>query len=196
MSSPLTHLMGRGEELQQSWQCVTKCPPPPPWTCLNGADCSNEAGRTRQSTEEQRKRPGWMCQSPVLWGGGGTLVLGLKDGELGTDWGHSGTLETGTIVPRLGLGGRLVSLGRWEVWWQWAWWMSAPLAFNICGGFLFQPWVLWRAGERAWCDPLVMGPFFTHSPPELFSQAEVCFYAENSFFPELQKITTTTEKLK
>lgn len=40
----------------------------PLWTCLNGADCSNEAGQTRQSTcgrgtGERWKRLGWMCQS-------------------------------------------------------------------------------------------------------------------------------------
>lgn len=43
----------------------------PPWTCLNGADCSNEAGQTRQSTcgrgsRERWKRPSWMCQSSSL----------------------------------------------------------------------------------------------------------------------------------
>lgn len=48
---PSTHLTQRGEGPQPSWQCVTKCPP---WTCLNEADCSNEAMRTRQSTRWAR----------------------------------------------------------------------------------------------------------------------------------------------
>lgn len=62
---PLTHLTQRSKRLQRNRQCMTKCPP---WSCLNEADCSNEAGQTRQSTcgqgtRESWKRPGWKCQS-------------------------------------------------------------------------------------------------------------------------------------
>lgn len=71
---------------QQSWQCMTKRPL---WTCLKGADCSNEAGRVRQSTcgwgtGGAREEAG-LDVSIFLARGQGDFVSGLQDGKLGID---------------------------------------------------------------------------------------------------------------
>lgn len=100
---PLTHLTGGTEGLQQGWQCVTKCPP---WTCLNEADCSNEAGQTRQSTcgqgEEKAMEEAGLDMSVFPGRGKGDFVLELKDGKPGTDPTMAGRWKTGSIVPWFG----------------------------------------------------------------------------------------------
>lgn len=133
---PQTHLTARRAELQQSWQCMTKCPP---WTCLNGTDCSNEAGPTRQSTcgwgtGERWKRLG--CMSIFLTMGQGDFVLGLKNGNIGIDrttWGH---WKTRIIVPPFGFQGAFFLWRDGKLHWQWGWWMPAPLPSNIGGSLL------------------------------------------------------------
>lgn len=105
---PLTHLTGRGKGLQQSWQCMTKCPPVnlPEWSWLLQWGRADETkhmwARDQRAVEEAG-----LDVSIFLARGQGDFVLGLKDGKLGIDRATVGHWKTGTIVPGLGLEGVL-----------------------------------------------------------------------------------------
>lgn len=51
--------------------------------------------------------------------------------------GQNRTVKKLNYCPLIWFWGRFVSLEKWEAWWQWAWWMSAPLPSNICGWLFF-----------------------------------------------------------
>lgn len=94
--------------------------------------------------------------------------------------GHSGTLKNRNYCFLIWFWGRFVSLEGWEVRWQWAWWMSAPLPSNICGWLFFVPWRFLGFVGNLWKGEFWFFIWWAYcsqkNPESFFSQANVYFY--------------------